>query len=89
MDNSQVLLFLISANGCNLILVVFIQESVIVESVYNVTDLIVYAVWFVLPLMKRFCTLWCLIETWEHDMLPRGAVAMGSEWGITVHRGYL
>ena len=34
-DNSWILLTLLSTNGWNLFLVVFIQENVIVESVYK------------------------------------------------------
>ena len=75
MDNSQILLSLLSANGCNLVFVIFIQESVIVKLVYNVSDLIVYALWFVLPLMKRNCTWWWLIKTWKHDIIPKTTVA--------------
>ena len=40
LDNSPVLLNLLWTNGCNLFLVIFIQESVLVQAVYNVTDLI-------------------------------------------------
>ena len=41
LDNSRILLNLLWTNGCNSSLVIFIQERVLVQSVYNVTDLIV------------------------------------------------